>query len=89
MSHESLSPSLLKNLALIKKELRAIGATEIKVNKGYQYVSAFYTIGTQVWYFNLNNAGTFYFRKAKDYKDYTGESNRYTKIQKGMGEYMK
>ena len=27
--------------------------------------------------------------KAKDYKDYTGESNRFTKIQKGMGEYMK
>ena len=89
MSHESLSPALIKNLALIKKELRTIGATEIKVSKGYQYVSAFYTIGNQVWYFNLNNDGFFYFRKAKDYKDYTGESNRFVKIQKGMGEYMK
>lgn len=89
MSHESLSPSLLKNLSLIKKELKGIGATEIKVSKGYQYVSAFYTIGTQVWYFNLNNDGFFYFRKAKNYKDYTGETNRFTKIQKGMGEYMK
>ena len=89
MSHETLSQRLLVNLALIKKELRGIGATEIKVSKGYQYVFCFYTVGTQVWYFNLNNDGMFYFRKAKSYKDYTGESNRYVKIEKGMGQYMK
>ena len=74
------------------KELKSIGATNIKFNKGHFYVSGFYTIGTQAWYFSISDVRgmsrlkeiNLLYRKCKDYTDYTGESNRYVEIKTGM-----
>lgn len=78
------------------KELKSIGATNIKFNKGHFYVSGFYTIGTQAWYFSISDVRgmsrlkeiNLLYRKCNDYTDYTGESNRYVEINTGMGAGM-
>ena len=85
------------------KELLSIGATAITFSRGHFYVSGFFTIGTQAWYFSLSDvrgmeyglrinpdscSNKLLYRTAKDYKDYTGGGNRYAKIQEGMAEEM-
>lgn len=81
------------------KELQSVGATNIVFRKGHFYVSGFYTIGTQAWYFTLSDVRgvphihgisgiPFMYRKCKDYKDYTGESNRWVSMGTGMGAGM-
>jgi len=85
------------------KELESIGATDIQIGKGHFYVSGFFTLGTQAWYFSISDVrGMYYslainsyscmnklmYRTAKDYKDYTGGYNRYAKIETGMAENM-
>ena len=77
-----------------KKELTSVGATNIQFNVGHFYISGFYTIGTQSYYFCLDDVrwnsenSSIYYRTAKDYKDYTGGCNRYTTIQTGMAQLM-
>ena len=85
------------------KELQAIGATKVEFHNGHFYISGFFTIGTQAWYFSLSDVRGFeyglklnpdschnklLYRTAKDYKDYTGGQNRFAKIEPGMGEEM-
>lgn len=85
------------------KELQTIGATEIVFNRGHFYVSGFFTIDGQAWYFNLPDVrdlgrgiylypnscmAKLLYRTANHYKDFTGGSNRYAKIEKGMAENM-
>lgn len=77
----------------LKKELESNGATNVKFNVGHFYLSGFYTVGTQANYFSISDVRGFreeriLFRTAKDYKDYTGGTNRYTEIKTGMGKKM-
>jgi len=65
----------------ITRYLKSIGCTDIVFNKGFYYFSAFFTSATgQVYYLcTFDYRGTddrFYYRTAKDYKDYTGGANR-------------
>ena len=75
-------------------ELETVNATNIGFNRGHFYVSVFYTIGNQAWYANIGDVrGTnpklsFYYRKVKDYKDYTGESNRSATLCVGVAKTM-
>ena len=78
-----------------KQELESIGATNIVFSRGHFYISGFFTIDKQAYYFNLGDVrGSEYrmpnlmYRTAKDYKDYTGGSNRWVNIEKGMAENM-
>jgi hypothetical protein len=82
------------------KELLSISATNIEFNYGHFYISGFFTIGTQAWYFSLSDVrgmeynlnrdcmGKLLYRTAKDYRDFTGGQNRYAKIEPGMGKEM-
>ena len=78
------------------KELKKVGATEIKFSMGHFFVFGFFTIGSQAWYFSISDVrGSDYmmpyllYRTAKDYKDYTGGSNKTVDIEIGMGENMR
>ena len=62
-------------------------ATNIKLSKGYYYCSGFFQIEEQPYYIcttdirmnHLNSTGIMgiMYRKTKDYKDYTGETNQW------------
>lgn len=85
------------------KELMSIGATNVQFNRGHFYVSGFFTLDGQCFYFNLGDVrGMDYamktnpdscmskllYRTAKDYHDYSGGSNRYVRIGTGMAQDM-
>ena len=73
----------------ITKELADAGATDIKTHRGHFYLSGFYTVGTQCWYFNLpdvrGTGGKIMYRTCKDYQDYTGGTNRWAELKTGVG----
>jgi hypothetical protein len=73
-----------------KQELETIGATNPVFTVGHFEISGFYTLKEQAYYFSLSDIRFFkeeklLIRTAKGYKDYTGGSNRYVTLQKGMG----
>jgi hypothetical protein len=82
------------------KELKSIGATDIQIGKGHFYVSGFFTVDGQAWYFSLSDVrgmeyclnqscmGKLLYRTAKDYRDFTGGYNRYATIETGMAKNM-
>ena len=77
------------------EELKSIGATDIQIGKGHFYVSGFFTVDGQIWYFSLSDVrGMEYYlnklmyRTAKDYKDFVGGQNRYVTIETGMAKNM-
>ena len=82
------------------KELKSIGATDIQIGKGHFYVSGFFTVDGQAWYFSLSDVrgmeyclnqscmGKLLYRTAKNYKDFTGGQNRYATIETGMAQKM-
>jgi len=75
------------------EELKSIGAQKIEFHVGHFEVSGFYTIGTQVYYFKVNdvrfsNSPSMYYRTAKNYKDYCGGCNQNIEIFTGMGKAM-
>jgi len=85
------------------KELKSIDAKDIVFSIGHFYISGFFTIDKQAWYFSLpdvrqmdyvlkNNPNSCWsqllYRTAKDYKDYRGGNNRYVKIETGMANEM-
>ncbi len=86
------------------KELQFLSATNVQFSRGHFYVSGFFTLGTQAWYFSLSdvrgmdysmktNPGScmsqLLYRTAKHYKDYTGGRNQYVRIGSGMSAEMK
>lgn len=106
-SSSSTTPEFLQFFRTFKKEftkeLQSIGASNIEIGKGHFYVSGFFTLGTQAWYFSLSDVrGMDYglanypdscmnklmYRTTKSYKDYTGGYNRYAKIESGMAKNM-
>jgi len=85
------------------KELQSVGATDIEFSRGHFYVSGFFTWNNKMFYFNLGDVrGMDYsirnnpnccmskllYREVRDYKDYTGFSNRYVRVEPGMAEDM-
>jgi hypothetical protein len=75
------------------KELRSIGATNLKFSRGHFYVSGFFTVNDKPYYFSLSDVrgwtDKLLYRTVKDYNDYTGGSNQYVKIENGMCHKMK
>ena len=87
-----------------RKELRSVGATEIKLSRGHFFVSGFFTVNEQVYYFSLGDvrgmeyaltnfpdscSSQLMYRTAKDYKDYTGGGNQWISIKSGMAKEMR
>lgn len=80
------------------KELKSIGASDIQIGKGHFYVSGFFTVNGQIWYFSISdvremklgyeNHWRLMYRTAKHYKDYSGGTNQYIKIETGMAQKM-
>jgi hypothetical protein len=85
------------------KELMSINGSAIVFNKGHFYISGFFMIDLETWYFSLpdvrhmgygmftypdSSMNKLLYRTARDYKDYIGGHNRYTKIETGMAENM-
>lgn len=69
------------------KELQTIGATNIVFSRGHFYVSGFFTVSGQAYYFSISDVRgaefrmpQLMFRTAKHYKDYTGGQNRWVDI---------
>lgn len=106
-SSSGKTPEFMNFARVFKKEftteLKSIGATDIVFSVGHFYISGFFTIGTQAWYFSIPDVrGMSYglfrdpdscmnkllYREAKDYKDYTGGVNRYAKIRFDMAADM-
>ena len=83
------------------KELKSIGATNIVVGQGHYYLSGFFTVGTQAYYFNVGDIRWMFpmdmgrikypllYRTAEHYKDWTGGTNMYVPIETGMAQQMK
>jgi len=78
------------------KELKSLGATEIIFSRGHFYLSGFFTIDKQAFYFSLSdvrgNSRIGYkllYRTAQHYKDYSGGMNQYVIIETGMAANMK
>ena len=83
-----------------RKELKSIGATNIVFSRGHFYVSGFFTLNGQGWYFSIpdvrhmnlytrdSHFSDLLYRKVKHCEDYTGEYNRYVNIEIGMAKNM-
>lgn len=90
-SSSTLTPEFAQFFRTFKseftKELQTIGATNIVFSRGHFYVSGFFTVGGQAYYFSISDVRgaefrmpQLMFRTAKDYKDYTGGQNRWVDI---------
>ena len=69
----------------LKTELESVGAKDIKFNVGHFYISGFYTIGTQPWYFSISDV-RFFPDERLLYR--TAGSIQYAKIEAGMARKM-
>jgi len=97
-SSSGLTPEFLEFFKVFKrefkKELNSIKASNITFSRGHFYVSGFFTVNNQPYYFSLSdvrgmgNLGTLMYRTANDYKDYTGGQNMFVTIENGMAEKM-
>lgn len=76
-------------------ELKKTLATNIVFSYGHYYISGFFTIGEQPYYFSLsdvrhgfvfsrNGAPEIMYRTAKDYKDFTGGHNQNIELKEDM-----
>jgi len=106
-SSSGKTPEFMAFTKIFKKEftceLESISATNIVFSIGHFYISGFFTVDGQVYYFSIpdvrginhclaNNPDScmcqLLYRTAKDYKDYTGGVNRYAKIRFDMAADM-
>lgn len=70
-------------------ELKKINAVNIVFSYGHYYISGFFTVNAQPYYFSISDVRHFnndklLYRTAKDYKDYTGGCNHYAKMETDM-----
>jgi hypothetical protein len=81
----------------LSKELKSVGATDIKMSKGHFELGGFFTTASQqIVYFSLGDVRwgigqgepKLMFRTATSYKDFSGGSNKYQVIKKGMASEM-
>ena len=104
----SLTPEFAQFFRTFKseftKELQSIGANNIVFSRGHFYLSGFFTVNNQNYYFSLSDVrGMDYglrnnpdscmsqllYRTAQHYKDYTGGVNQYVRIGQGMAQEMR
>jgi len=94
-SSSSKTPEFKHFARVFKKEftteLKSVGATNIIFSVGHFYISGFFTMNKQTYYFKTpdvrgfdNNRYKLLYRTAKDYKDYRGGHNRYAIIRFDM-----
>ena len=90
-STDVTTPQFLKFYSTFKKEfigiLQELGASSMQIGKGHFYISGFFKINDQCWYFSISDVrsfksgdsffGSMLIRTARDYKDYTGGTNRH------------
>lgn len=100
VSSSGVTNQFLNFFKVFKKELTVelnkIGATDIKFNRGHFYVSGFFTVNGQPYYFSLSDVRgleyvsnpTLMYRTAKDYKDFSGGSNQWTDIGEDMFRFI-
>lgn len=74
-------------------ELSTINATDIKITENHFYISGFFTVNSQCFYFSMSDVRFFnnkriMYRKVKHYRDFTGERNLYVNINVGMAKAM-
>lgn len=93
----SKTPEFMKFVKTFKKEFKEemskINATNMQFNVGHFYISGYYTLGGQSYYFSMSDVRyhpepILMFRTVNDYKDYSGGNNRYVSIDTGMSAYM-
>jgi hypothetical protein len=95
-SSSGKTPEFMHFTRVFKKEftseLKSIGATDINFSVGHFYVSGFFTVHGQAYYFSLSDVrwgpSQLLYRTARDYKDYTGGTNRYAEIKFDMAADM-
>ena len=73
----------------IKKELEEINVENIVFSVGHYYISGFFQLGEQNYYFSISDVRHFsndmmMVRTAKDFNDYRGGSNNWIKMEKGL-----
>ena len=68
-------------------------ATEVKIGKPNHFdVTGFFKISNTIFYFSLGDLRwmtTFLLRSAKDYDDYTGNTNNYCNIEDDFETFLK
>lgn len=94
-SSSGTTPQFLSFVRTFRSEftkiLTAKGCTKIEVGKGHFYISGFFTAPSgQIYYFSLNdvrsfsedgwNSGSLMYRTAEHYKDWTGGSNQWIRL---------
>ena len=101
-SSSGKTPEFMAFTKVFKKEftseLKSIAATDIIFSIGHFYISGFFTVNGQPYYFSspdvrdmnysLGINRQLLYRTAKDYKDYSGGVNRYAKIRFDMSADM-
>ena len=92
-SHEfNIFFSLFKKSFTI--ELNMINAENIVFSKGHFYLSGFFTVQNQIFYFSLSDVRSsqqnpqLLVRTAKNYQDFSGGANNYVSLKKDIGWQM-
>ena len=80
-----------KEKSIVKKALKNAGFENIKISNGFYYFSGFATKNEQVIYFSIPDVrhkrafgpsdNDVLIRTAKDYKDFTGGGNGFSKLE--------
>jgi hypothetical protein len=75
-------------------ELKKIDAVDVVFSYGHYYISGFFTVNTQPYYFSIGDVRSFFrmgniefpllYRKVKDYKDFMGEGNQWLNMETDM-----
>lgn len=74
---------------MIREQLKEVDGVNYTQNTGHYYISGFFTVNEQPYYISISDVRHFpsdnmLIRTAKDYKDFTGGTNHYIKIQDNM-----
>lgn len=79
----------------LQHELKSVSATGFTFSRGHFYISGFFKVKDQIWYFSIsdvrwtNGTPQLLYRTAEHYRDFTGGANRYVNIEPGMVEDMR
>ena len=73
----------------LKNQFKKFGAKNFEVSLGYYYLSGFFTVNEQYYYFSIPDVrwsdNKLLVRTAKHNKDYTGGANNFFEIKSGLG----
>jgi hypothetical protein len=77
-----------------KETLNELGAKNIDIHTGHFYLSGFFDIDDQVWYFSTGDVRwltmpSMLVRKAKDHVDYSGGCNQFVEYRHDFNDNLK